>query len=172
MKRLTLTAAVVLILAGCNQPATTAEATQAPAAPQASAAPAAACEPQATGYQWLPEGLVLDIPYHLRADRIYINKNNVQRRRVVLEFLDGDAESTLASVDKSMTTAGFTARPRKDQPNGNIVVPYMKKGFGGITVIASATAGDKPSNPAAKGTITFDLPATTPVAMDTAQAVR
>jgi hypothetical protein len=46
------------------------------------------------------------------------------------------------------------------QPNGNLVVPYVKKGYDSITVIANASVGDKPSNPAAKGTIAFDLPVT------------
>lgn len=161
MKQLTLLAIALFVLAGCKQDRApdAAVAQASPSTPEV-ASPAAPCEEgQGAGYAWLPAGLALDIAYHLRADRIYTSKNDVQRRRVVLEFLDGDVDSVLAATEKSMIAAGFTARPRRDQPNGNIIVPYVKRGYGSITVVASATPGDNPSNPGAKGMVAFDFPA-------------
>lgn len=160
MNRNALIAATLIVFAGCSQSAPPATVEAPGTITAASTADARAAQPcsEPTGYQPLPAKLALEVRYHLRADRIYTNKNDQGRRRVVLEFLDGDIDSTLASVEDAMTAAGFVARPRKDQPNGNIVIPYVRKDYGNITVVANPSAGDNPSNPAAKGTVAFDFP--------------
>lgn len=152
----------LIILAGCNQASTPPPSPTVAGEPVGlvAAADAPVACPEDTGYKLLPANLVLSIPYHLRADRIYVNKHDAVRRRVVLEFLEGDAATSLASVNQSMVAAGFAARARREQPNGNIIVPYARKDYGSITVVASALPGDNPSNPMAKGTITFDFPGT------------
>lgn len=162
MKHNAVLLAGLIILAGCNQasaPSPSPDGAGEPVGLVAAPDAPISC-PEDTGYQILPANLALSIPYHLRADRIYVNKHDAVRRRVVLEFLEGDAATTLASVDRSMVAAGFTARPRREQPNGNIIVPYARKDYGSITVVASALPGDNPSNPMAKGTIAFDFPGT------------
>lgn len=161
MSRNLLLAAAVILVAGCNQPSLPPNQSNSTAATPAPATTGAETLPPCNGlagYQVLPADITLSFPYHLRADRIYVNKNGQERRRVVLEYLDGDADAILAAVDKSMIVAGFVPRPRKEQPNGNIVIAYAQKAYGSIIVVANASAGDKPSNPAARGTVAFDYP--------------
>lgn len=158
MNRHVLLATVLLGVAGCSQrpeaaqPATTSQAAAVPAT-----AAAAPCE-EPTGYQWQPADLAFDLPYHLRADRIYGARDESSRRRVVLEFLEGTPESVLASVEQAMLAAGFQARPRREPGNGNLIAPFAKKGYGSIAVVINGSAGDNPSHPEAKGTIAFDYP--------------
>lgn len=162
MNRNALIVAIILAT-GCSsqQPAARPEATAStpdtkePITPRQDGQPCA----NADGYQLLPEQLVVPVAHHLRADRIYTNGKDQLRRRVVLEFLEGDVASALASVDSAMVAAGFNARPRREQPNGNTVIPYVRNGFGNITVVANPSIGDNPSHPAAKGILAFDFPA-------------
>jgi hypothetical protein len=156
MKSNVLIAAALLAMTGCTPQSTPPAVTDAAVPAPAQAPEAAACAP--AGYQLLPAGIALSIPYHLRADRIYSSKDGQSRRRIVLEYLDSDAGAVLASVESSMLASGFKARPRRDQPNGNIVVPYLKRDFGNLQLVLNPSPGDKPSNPAAKGTLALDFP--------------
>jgi hypothetical protein len=161
MRRILVMAAVLSALAGCNksQPVSNANTNGTPETVASVEAPLAQPCAEQTGYQLLPAGVSLGLPYHLRADRLYTNKHDQARRRIVLEFLEGNVDSTLKTVEESMITAGFTARPRRDQPNGNIIIPYAKRDYGSITVVVNPLPGDNPSNSAALGTVTFDYPA-------------
>lgn len=168
MRHILVMAAVLSALVGCNksQPVNDTNTNAAPEEVASMEAPSAQPCAEQTGYQFLPAGVSLGLPFHLRADRLYTNKHDQARRRVVLEFLEGNVDSTLKTVEESMIAAGFTARPRRDQPNGNIIIPYAKRDYGSITVVVNPLAGDNPSNSAALGTVTFDYPAdvTAPVA--------
>lgn len=133
-----------------------------PAAPEPVAtAPAATpipCPPTVSGYRFLPEQLEVPVDYHIRVDRLYTSLNDQPRRRIALEFLEGDADSVLASVEQAMLKAGYEARPRRIQPNDNIIAPFVKKGGTSLTVMLNPNAGDKPSNPEAKGVLIYDYP--------------
>lgn len=157
MKHNLLAAATLITLLGCSQPAPVTTQADTPVTSAATTPEAAllAC-PEQTGYQLMPAGVSLDIPYHVRVDRIYVHENGDSRRRIVLEYLEGDVETALSAADKSIVAAGFTAQKRRAQPNGEIAIPYAKKGHSSILVIAKASPGDKPSNPAAKGTLALD----------------
>lgn len=161
MRHILVMAAMLSALAGCNKPQPVNDAntiaTPPPTVASVEAPSAQPCAEQA-GYQLLPAGIRIGLPYHFRADRLYANKHDQVRRRVVLEFLEGNVDSTLKTVAESMTAAGFMARPRRDQPNGNIIIPYVRNDYGSITVVVSPLPGDNPSNPAARGTVTFDYP--------------
>jgi hypothetical protein len=112
-----------------------------------------------SGYEVFPKEVEVPFPYHLRADRFFISAKGEARRRVVIEYLTGDIEKTSAAVDEALKRAGFRARARHVQPNQNIVVHYVKWGYGRLSVTISRTAGKSPSNPSAKGTVTLDYPA-------------
>lgn len=157
MNRYAILAISFVALAGCSKPAPTAAVTTA-AVPVTAAAPTVSC-PAQSGYQWMPANLVLDVPYHLHADRIYKTQKDGLRRRVMLEFLEGDSNSVLAQVDKSLTTAGFQARPRIEaSKEADVVIPYDKAGYGNVVVYVDSSPGDNPSNPDAKGILSFDFP--------------
>lgn len=152
MKSNVLVAALLLAMVGCSQPeppapAADAPATTAPAGPEDAPADAEAA--------LLPAGITLDLPRELRADRTYTNENGVERRRVTFEFLEGDIASALASVDASMATAGFAAQPRQEQRNGNVLVPYVKGGYGDLLVYAGPVTA--PRHPDAKGLLIYDF---------------
>jgi hypothetical protein len=161
MRHILVMAAVLSALIGCNksQPVNDTNTNATPETVASAEAPLAQPCAEQTGYQVLPAGVSLGLPYHLRADRLYTNKHDQARRRVVLELLEGNVDSTLKMVEESMIAAGFVARPRRDQPNGNIIIPYAKSGYGSITVVVNPLPGDNPSNPATLGTVTFDYPA-------------
>lgn len=149
----------VLILASCKpgEPATTvATATQ----PAATETPVTtnACPPSVIGYRFLPEGLDVPVAYHLRADRFYTAKDDRLRRRVALEFLEGDADSVRVSVEEAMVKAGYESRPSKILKNNDIHTLYIKKGVPNIAVMVNPEAGETPHHPDAKGMLIYDYP--------------
>lgn len=158
MKSVFYSVLCLLMLASCKQeePATTV-ATVTPAASE-TAATTNACPPAAFGYQFLPEGLDVPVVYHLRADRFYTAKDGRLRRRVALEFLEGDADSVRASVEEAMVKAGYKSRPSKTLKNNDIHTPYVKKGVPNIAVMINAEAGESPHHPDAKGVLVYDYP--------------
>jgi hypothetical protein len=135
----------LLFLASCKPNGNTAADTAAGAKP---------CPPAAAGYRFLPGSLDVPVAYHLRSDRIAATRENQPRRRVTLEFLEGDVDSVLASVEGAMAKAGYKARPVKDHEDGSVVRRFVKRGAG-ITVTVSPKVGDKPANPDAKGVIIY-----------------
>jgi hypothetical protein len=171
MKRTLLIAVGLLAIAGCNNPAPadqTAQGTPAAVPTSSSDTNPAACS-EAPGYNPFPQGIAPAFAYHLRSDRLYVHKNGKNRRRLTIEFLDGDANAALASFEQSMSAAGFKARPRKDGADGRITTPFAKKGFGTVIATAIPSPGPNPANPAAKGVLSIDYPMDTDVAATTAQ---
>lgn len=148
----------LLMLASCKpeEPAATV-ATATPAAGE-TAATTTACPPAVVGYRFLPEGLDVPVAYHLRADRFYTAADGRLRRRVALEFLEGDADSVRASVEESMVRAGYKSRPSKTLKNNDIHTPYVKKGVPNIAVMINVEAGESPHHPDAKGMLIYDYP--------------
>lgn len=164
MKSVLFAAVSIACLVSCK-PEERADTAPVPDAPTAAAAPidavpaaAEPCPPAVAGYRFLPEGLDVPVAYHLRADRIYRTKTGRLRRRTALEFLEGDADSVLASVEKEMVEARYKARPGTTQPNNNIHVPYIRKGGPNVNVMVNPEAGDNPHHPDAKGMLYYDYP--------------
>lgn len=164
MKSAVYSVLCLLILASCKptEPATAVvRATQ--AAITETAATTKACPPAVIGYRFLPEGLDVPVNYHLRADRIYTAKDNRLRRRVVLEFLEGDSDSVRTSVEEALVKAGYESRPSKTLKNNDIHTPYVKKGAPNIAVMINPEVGGKPYHPDAKGMLIYDYPLTVAV---------
>lgn len=105
----------------------------------------------------LPAGVVLTFPNHIRADISYKDQAGKNRRHLVLEYLDGDGATTLASIDQSMLAAGYKSGPKRVQPSGKVAIPYVKQGVDNIIVVLDPSAVVKPRDPAAKGTITLQF---------------
>lgn len=117
------------------------------------------------GYQLLPAGMQVPFAHHLRADHVFTVKTNGQlRRRVALEFLEGNGESVLSSVDQAMLASGYKTRVRKTQPNGDIVIQYVKKGQGNISVTLVSKMAGNPNHPDTKGVLIYGYPLSTPAA--------
>ena len=121
-------------------------------------ATSAPCPPTPAGYNPFPAGVSPSFTYHLRTDRIYVHANGKSRRRLVLETLDSDAISALASLKQTLSASGFKQREDKTSPDGRITSPWSKKGSGTILLISVNDVGSKPSNPSAKGVVIIDYP--------------
>src|SRR3546814_3606366 len=80
-----------------------------------------------------------DFPFHLKADRFYeTGTPPVARRGLVLEFLEGSAESNWGSVVDSLAAAGY--RPigsPKTESNGRKIQGFTKDGQPRLTVAIS-----------------------------------
>src|SRR3546814_776280 len=90
-----------------------------------------------------------DFPFHLKADRFYeTGTPPVARRGLVLEFLEGSAESNWGSVVDSLAAAGY--RPigsPKTESNGRKIQGFTKDGQPRLTVAISDDPTENPANP-------------------------
>lgn len=158
MKYNVLIASLLVALAGCDQRSQPSEVapvqhseTNQPAAPVAAAQPCT----KPSNDQVMPPGLTLSIPYHVRADIIHEDESGLCRRHVVLEYLDGNVETTLTALEQSLAADGFAARPKGKADDGRDIVSFLKAGHHNIVAVLDDSPGDTPSNPEAKGTITL-----------------
>ena len=145
MKPTFLAIAALFLLVSCKQDGNTAA---------DAVATVKSCPPAVAGYRFLPGSLDVPVAYHLRTDRITTTKENQRRRRVTLEFLEGDVASVLASVESAMAKAGYKARTLKEREDGSVTRRFVRRGVG-IIVIISPKVGDRPGNPDAKGVLTY-----------------
>lgn len=106
----------------------------------------------------LPERIALDFRNQLRNDRIVERKGRKSRRKVVLEYLEGNQTSTFDSIQRSLDAAGFTLRDRKQMENGNVRTKFDKRGYGTIIVTITADMDVTARNPAALGRVILDMP--------------
>ena len=149
MKRTFLTLTALLFLASCKPDGNATADTAATAKP---------CPPAVAGYRFLPGRLDVPVAYHLRTDRITATNENQRRRRVTLEFLEGDVASVQASVEGAMAKAGYRARTLQEREDGSVTRRFIKRKGVGIIVIISPKVGDRPANPDAKGLLTYSYP--------------
>lgn len=160
MKYNVLIASLLVALAGCDQISQPSDVSSVPAAetnqPEVPEPATQPC-PEPTGYQVMPAGLNLSIPYHVRADIIQKDGSGQSRRHIVLEYLDGDLETTVSAIEQSLAEGGFAPRPRRETDDGRIVIPFFKTGYDNIVVVVGPTPGNNPSNPEAKGTVTLQF---------------
>ncbi len=126
------------------------------AAPAAEASTATAPVIAAGGYRPLPGGVELGLDAHLRSDRIYENKKGATRRKVTYEVLRGSQQDAVAGVERSLTSAGYVAQPRKDGKDGAFTIAYKKKKSPTLNVNFSSDVGEKPANPEALHLVVVD----------------
>lgn len=106
----------------------------------------------------LPEGVVLQFPYHLRGDRILSTEGRKDRRRIGMEYLGSDQEALFGSISKSLEDKGFTMRDRQTRENGNIRAKFGKAKFGTVIVVVTPADGEKHQHPDAVGRVMLDWP--------------
>lgn len=161
--------AVVALAAACSeQSAPTKAASEGAASSDATAPVAAACPEAPAGYQPFPAGVTTTLDYHLRSDRIYTHAASGKlRRRVALEFLEGDAAAAQAALTESLKDAGFRAKPGKQRPGGATTLAFAKSGLGILKMVVRPAAPARPAHPDARGEISLDYPATDVVAVET-----
>lgn len=109
-------------------------------------------------HQPLPEQIVLDFRHQLRSDSVVEEEGRKRRRKVAMEYLEGDQTSTFASIERSLQAAGFDLRDRKQMENGNLRAKFDKPGYGTIIVTITDDMNVTAQNPAALGRAFLDMP--------------
>ncbi|GAA3931505.1 hypothetical protein [Luteimonas lutimaris] len=158
IKTASIFALLTMLVAGCSQQPTPDAATEADESPAAPVEQVVEKPARGALEEPLPEGVQLNFRYHVRGDRVLDKDGRRDRRRVGMEYLEGDQGTTFASVEKSMTAAGFTLRDRKEMDNGNIRAKFAKPRYGTVIVTVTPGMDVKARNPAAVGRIFLSWP--------------
>ena len=156
MKKTFLAVALVTLVAACGERDETG-AVQAPSTDSATAGtdrPARARQLE----QPLPEGVELGFRYHLRNDEVLERPDRPARRRVGLEYLEGDQQSVFESINGSLVSAGFAERDRSSAQSDNIRVKYAKKGVGTVIVTVTPPGEGKTYHEDGVGRVLLDWP--------------
>lgn len=101
----------------------------------------------------LPDGISIPFAHKLYSDSFYINKINMIRRRVVLQYHGIDATAANEAIDKAFREAGFSIVDSKTLPSGHIHTRLHKKQFGVTHLFVRPHAYKNTA-----GSILFDLP--------------
>lgn len=100
----------------------------------------------------LPEGIELDFRHAMLGERVITHDDGREVRRVSVEYLEGDQQSTFASIAQSLSEAGFRERDVDDRPGGNIRARYGKGEFGPVIVLVF------PEEQGGRGQVRLDFP--------------
>ena len=156
MKKTFLAIALVTLVAACGE-RDAPDAVQAPNTDSAAAGPDRPARARQLE-QALPEGVELGFRYHLRNDEVLQRPGRPARRRVGLEYLEGDQQSVFESIDGSLVSAGFAERDRSSPQSGNIRVKYAKKGIGTVIVTVTPPGDEKTYHEDGIGRVLLDWP--------------
>lgn len=160
-RHFSVAAAALFALAACGEkttdPTPASPATEKPAA--SAAAPAERAPRVARGELAapLPEGVVLPFAYYVRSDAASESKQGVPRRRIRLEFLEGDAATVLGQLQAAFASAGFSAGEGTATGNDATRMNFRKGGYGRVTAVVGPVANAV--DPKAQGQVILDWPA-------------
>lgn len=163
-----LTLGLVACSAGNDSPTEPAVATT-----PAGAQPAPAAVPRGKPLtEALPQGFMLDFPYHFTRRQVVDAGKRGQRLRYTVEFLDGDVDAIAASMAVSAKAAGFESSQTKRLKDGGIHFMATKPGYGELSAALRPIGKRKLKNSAARGTVVmgWPAPATTSAAATTTAA--
>lgn len=143
------------VLAACNgdkqaeTPAQTTPAAQPEAVAKAPIAPGKQLETP------LPDGIVVSVPYNAVYDKNLPAKDGSPRRRVIVEFLDGDVNTVGAGLDEQFTRAGYRKGKPRDEKGGTRV-NYARKADGSkVSVLIRPRVDQRFRDDRALGTVSF-----------------
>ena len=162
-RHFSLAAAVLFSLAACGDGTGPAPASPATAEPAASSPEPTERAPRAVRGELaapLPEGVSLPFAYYVRSDAATESKQGLPRRRIRLEFLEGDAATVLGQVRAAFASAGFSAGEDAAAGNGATRVNFRKDGYGRVTAVVGPIANAV--DPRAQGQLILDWPAEDP----------
>ncbi len=108
----------------------------------------------------LPEGVILQPPFHARLDKPAPKPDgSAVGRRIEFEYLQGDASAAMAAFATSMDAAGFKSRGPETK-DGVVRQVFVKDGYGYVSARAQADAAAKYKHPEAKGYLVAAWPKT------------
>lgn len=109
-------------------------------------------------YSPLPDDSVhFDFPFQLASDRYYVTDKGETRRRLVLEYLDGDATQVWSKIELAMGEAGYQLRNKSEAGTGK---GTFYKNKSPLFVDTTGKRPADPAHPAAVGTIWISWPVT------------
>jgi len=156
MKKLVLAAAVLAFLAACGEDQGAVDGNLAipEPSPRAEAAPQQAAANATTGIDALTGlGFKPEFAYAIAYDIVDKNNEGVNRRRVLLEVLDGDIVTAMGDAEATLARAGYT-KSKETSSDGRHDVVFVKNGFPTLVFMAqSPERGPALKNPGAVGTI-------------------
>lgn len=157
MKQLLLAAAVLAVLAACGAEQGAHQAGDRSTVEPAPSADATAQKPSAnaaTGIDVLTGlGFIPDFAYATVYDIVDKNNQGVNRRRVLLEVLEGDIEAAMTSAEATLDKAGYS-KSKESSDGGRYDAVFVKHGFPTLVFMAQTPdRGPDLKNPGAVGTI-------------------
>lgn len=105
-----------------------------------------------------PQGIVLEFPYIVRAQRKATSNSGDPRDWIGLEFQEGRIDDIASNIEVSMIEAGFTLVPVGDDDGDVIRQKFEKRGYGVVSVMIRGPEGQKLVDPTSKGVIWLDFP--------------
>jgi hypothetical protein len=162
MKKTTLVAGALLVLAGCSDGgAPVADHDQAASPVQAvqSVTPAPAAVPctQDGFYSPLPDPAIrFGFPFRVARDSVYASDQGKPRRRLSLDYLEGSPEDVWNGIVRGMQAAGF--EPVADAAPGEYSATFSKGGQPGIFAKLTPGPGTSPTGDDVKGSIWLSWP--------------
>lgn len=157
MKKIFLAAAVLTVLAACSADQAVpqnVEQSAAEPAPPSETVPQQPAASAPTGIDTLTGlGFIPDFAYAMVYDIADKNKEGVNRRRVLLEVLEGDIEAAMASAEATLARAGYS-KSKESSDGGRYDAVFVKQGSPTLVFMAqSPDRGPDLKNPGAVGTI-------------------
>jgi hypothetical protein len=92
-----------------------------------------------------------DFPFQLASDRYYATDKGETRRRVVLEYLDGNATQVWNKIELAMGKAGYQLQNQSEAGTGKGT--FSKKNKRSIFVDTTGQRPADPAHPDAVGTV-------------------
>lgn len=143
--KLVLLFSTVLLVSACSGP-------EAPPATSSTSAPDVVIAPPTPFYSPLPDDTVrFDFPFQLASDRYYATDKGETRRRLVLEYLDGDATQVWTKIELAMGEAGYQLQNQSEAGTGKGT--FSKKSKRSIFVDTTGKRTAEPAHPDAVGTV-------------------
>jgi hypothetical protein len=110
-----------------------------------------------SGYAYLPEGVHFPFKHHLRSDRYVENRQGGTHRRVILEYLEGDAATIGAQAKAALVDAGFRHIDDAETNHGGTRSRFHRNGNGMVVLSVFPDPGATPANPRALGTVMVEF---------------
>ncbi len=162
MQQRIIAISLVALLAACSngQDSQGQAAAQAPASTAPAQAAIESC-PEEFYYPFPVDGIRFGFPFHLKSDRISETEAGKARATVILEYLDGTADTVWTGVAGALQAAGYKAvGEAKDVGGGKRQQSFSLKGKPNLLVAVSDAPAllENSTHPGAKGVVWISWP--------------
>lgn len=152
--RTLIPAALATMLIACERNDSPAPAPQ-PSAPTAATTPAG---PKPATPDTLPDGVRLSFPHEVVYDKVLTGKSGEQRRRIIVEYLDGDAAAVEKALTEGFQAAGYRNAGDRQLPGGKRIVFLNPQSKARVYATFASGAQQRFHNKDAQGTVSFSWP--------------